>query len=54
MIRRLAFLAPLALASCEMAPLPIPFVGPSTPTGICSGAGVVVDIDFAAAGRHRF
>ncbi|MFT3725979.1 MAG: M14 family zinc carboxypeptidase [Hyphomonadaceae bacterium] len=53
MSRRLAFLAPLVIAACEMAPLPIPFVGPSAPTGICAGAGVVVDIDFAAAGRHH-
>lgn len=53
MIRRLVLLAPLVLAACEMAPLPIPFVGATAPAGICAGAGVVVDIDFAAAGRHH-
>ncbi len=52
MTKRLALVAALALAACQSAPLSIPFMGPSTPAGLCHGAGLVIDTDFAAAGRH--
>lgn len=52
MIRRLAVALSLALAACQSAPLPIPFMGSSAPKGICAGAGFVIDTEFAAAGRH--
>lgn len=51
-MKRLALAAALALAACQSAPISIPFMGPSPPQGVCHGAGLVIDTDFAAAGRH--